>query len=114
MDHWTTGPLDHLTDGPPDRRAARPPAAGAGGPLLAKLGMTERVRDGSIALDDYDAQSMEVARQVGTCLFVIRIDHLIYNDYVCNPLLNDLVIGLDHEPDVDSTARDSDPSNFSD
>ena len=32
----------------------------------AKLGMTKRVRDGSITLDDYDAQSLEVARQVGT------------------------------------------------
>ena len=27
----------------------------------AKLGMTKRVRDGSITLDDYDAQSLEVA-----------------------------------------------------
>ena len=43
----------------------------------AKLGMTKRVRDRSIALDDYDAQSLEVARQVETCLFLIRIDHLI-------------------------------------
>ena len=32
----------------------------------AKLGMTKSVRDGSITLDDYDAQSLEVARQVGT------------------------------------------------
>ena len=31
----------------------------------AKLGMTKRVRDGSITLDDNDAQSLEVARQVG-------------------------------------------------
>ena len=56
----------------------------------AKLGMTKRVRDGSITLDDYDAQSLEVARQVGTGLFMMRIDHLICNDYVCNPLLIDL------------------------
>ena len=41
----------------------------------AKLGMTKRVRDGSITLDDHDAQSMEVARRVGTGLFMIRIDH---------------------------------------
>ena len=31
----------------------------------AKLGMTNRVRYGSITLDDYDAQSLEVARQWG-------------------------------------------------
>ena len=42
-----------------------------------KLGITKRVRDGSIALDDYDAQSLEVARQMRTCLFLIRIDLLI-------------------------------------
>ena len=80
----------------------------------AKLGMTKRVGDGSITLDDYDAQSLEVARQVGTDLFMIRIDHLKYNDYVCNPLLNDLVIDFDDEPGIDSTARDSDQSKFPD
>ena len=39
----------------------------------AKVGMTKRVREGSITLDDYDAQSLEVARQVETGLFMIRI-----------------------------------------
>ena len=48
------------------------------------------------------------------CLFVIRIDHLIFNEYVCNPLLNDLVIDFDDELGVDSTARDSDQSSFPD
>ena len=43
----------------------------------AKLGMTKRLRDGSVTLGDYDAQSLEVARQVETGLFMIRIDHLI-------------------------------------
>ena len=76
--------------------------------------MTKRVRDGSITLDDYDAQSLEVARQVETSLFMISIDPLTYNDYVCNPLLNDLVIDLDNEPGLDSTARDSDRSNSPD
>ena len=45
----------------------------------AQLGMTQRVREGAIALDDNDAQSSEVAQQVGTGLFMIRIDHLTYN-----------------------------------
>ena len=45
---------------------------------------------------------------------MIRFDHLIYNDDVCNPLLNDLVIDPDDEPGTDSTARDSDQSNFPD
>ena len=80
----------------------------------AKLGMTKRVRDGSITLDDHDAQSLEVARQVGTGLFMIRTDHLMYNDYVCNPLLNDLVIDFDDQFGNDSTARDSDQSNSPD
>ena len=58
--------------------------------------------------DDCDAQSLEAARQVGTGLFNIRIDHLIHNDYARNPLLNDFVIDFDDEPGIDSTARDSD------
>ena len=78
----------------------------------AKLGMTKRVRDGSITLDDYDAQSLEVARHVGTGLLMIRIDHLIYNDYVLKPLLHDLVIDLDDEPGINSTAQDSDQLKF--
>ena len=45
---------------------------------------------------------------------MITIGHLIYNDYVCNPLLNDLVIVQDDELGIDSTARDSDQSNFAD
>ena len=36
----------------------------------AKLGTAKRVRDGSITLDDCDAHSLEVVRQVGTGLFV--------------------------------------------
>ena len=80
----------------------------------AKLGMTKRVRDGSITLDDYDAQSLEVAGQAGAGLLMIRIDHLIRDDYVCNPLLSDLVIDLGDELDVNNVARDSDRSNSSD
>ena len=53
----------------------------------AKLGMTKRVRDGSI---------------------------LINNDFVRNTLLNDLVIDFDDELGIDSTARDSRQLNFPD
>ena len=59
--------------------------------VSGKARMTKRVRDGSITLDDYDGQSLEVVRQVGTGLFIIGIDHLIYDDCVCNPLLNDFL-----------------------
>ena len=46
----------------------------------ARLGMTTRVREGSITIDHYDSQSLEVARQVGTTLFTIGIT------IVCNLL----------------------------
>ena len=70
----------------------------------------KRVRDGSITLDDHDALSLEVARQVGTGLFLSRIDHVIYNHCVCNPFLIDLVINNDNQHGADSATRDSDPS----
>ena len=73
--------------------------------------MTKRVRDGLNTLDGYEAQSLEVVRQVGTGLFMIRNDHLIYNDYVRNPLLDALIIDVDDETGIDSTARDSDQTN---
>ena len=68
--------------------------------------MTKRVREGFITLDDYDAQSLEVARQVGTGLFMIRIDHLIRDDDACHPLLDDLVINFGDDPDVNNVVRD--------
>ena len=80
----------------------------------AKLGKTKRVRDHSITLEDCDAQSLEVARQVGAGLFMIRIGHLMYDDCASNPLLNDLVIDFDGESGVDSAAQDSDQSNAPD
>ena len=70
--------------------------------------MTKRVRKGSITLDDYDSPSLEVARQVGTGLFLIRIDHLTHDDYVCYLLLDDLVIDLGAKPDVKNVARGPD------
>ena len=68
----------------------------------------------AITLGDYDAQSLEVARQVGTGLFMIRIDHLTYDDYASNLLLNDLVIDFDDKFGVNSAAGDSEHSNSPD
>ena len=67
----------------------------------AKLGMTKRVRERSITLDDYDSRSL-VARQVGTGWFIIRIDHVIRDDCACNPLLDDFVIDFGDDLDIDS------------
>ena len=77
-------------------------------------GMTNRVSDGSISLDDDDSQSLEVARQVGTGLFMIRIDHLIYDDCTSTLQVNDLVTEFDDGLDVNSAVRDSDQSNSPD
>ena len=57
--------------------------------------MTKREREGSITNDDYDSQSLEVARQVGSELFT-------------NLLLDDLVIDSGSKPDVNNVARGSD------
>ena len=76
--------------------------------------MTKRVRDDSTTLYDYNAQSLEVARQVGTCLLMIRIDHLNYNDCTRNLLLNDLVIDFVDELGANSATRDSNRSNSPD
>ena len=46
----------------------------------AKLGMTKSMRAGTIFLDDY-GQHLEVVRQAGTGLFMIRIDHLLMKDF---------------------------------
>ena len=43
---------------------------------------------------------------------MIRIDHLARDDYECHHLLNYFVIDFDDELCVDSTAPDSDQSNF--
>ena len=77
----------------------------------AKRGMTKCVRDGSITVFDYDAQSLEVVRSVGTCLFMNRIDHLRCNDNVRNNLLDDLIIDFDDERGIVCTARYSDQTN---
>ena len=72
----------------------------------ARLGMTKRVRESSITIDD--SQLSEVARQEGTRLFSIRIDHLVHDDHVCNSLLDDLAINSGAKPDVNNVARGTD------
>ena len=55
-----------------------------------------RVRDGTITLDDHAGQNLEVVRQSGTGLFMIRSDHLFFSDFYTNPPLNGLI--LEHDP----------------
>ena len=45
---------------------------------------------------------------------MIGVDHLMYNNYVRNRLLNDFVIDFGGVLGVDSAARDCDQSHFSD
>ena len=63
-----------------------------------RLGMTKRMREGSITIDDYDSQPLEVARQPGTRLSTIRIDHFKHDAFVCNLPLDDLVIDSGAQP----------------
>ena len=58
----------------------------------AQLGMMKCVRDGSISLDGYGGQSLEVARQIGADLFMIGIDHLTLHDYPTNLLFTVLIL----------------------
>ena len=60
------------------------------------------MREGSITIDDYDAQPLDVARQVVTRLFTIRIDHFVHDDCGCNLLLDDLVTDSGAELDVNN------------
>ena len=43
-----------------------------------------------------------------TILFTIKIDHFVHNNYVCNLLVDDLVIDSGTESDVDNVARGPD------
>ena len=45
------------------------------------MGFTKSVRKGTITMDDYEGQNLEVVRQANTGLVMIRIDHLIYEQY---------------------------------
>ena len=70
---------------------------------------TKRVHESTITTDD--SQPLEVARQARTRLFTIRIDHFVHDDYVCNLLLDDLVIDSGAELDV-NVARSPDSRIF--
>ena len=50
--------------------------------VQANLGFLKSVRNGTIVMEDYNGQHLEVARQVRTGLFMIRIDHLVLQDYI--------------------------------
>ena len=47
--------------------------------------MVKRVCDGSIALDDYGGQKLEVVNLVGTGSFTCRIDQLFFFFKICPP-----------------------------
>ena len=49
--------------------------------VQARLGLTKSARYGKVTLDDYNGQSLEVAREQGTGLFMVRIDHLSPEQY---------------------------------
>ena len=48
----------------------------------AKFGFIKNMRRGTIVLEDYANHNLEVARQKGTGLFMIRIDHLDLGEYL--------------------------------
>ena len=59
--------------------------------VQARLGLTKSARYGKVTLDDYNGQSLEVAREQGTGLFMVRIDHLSPEQYRHLPV-RDLLI----------------------
>ena len=60
--------------------------------LQAKWGFTKDARPGRICLQDYDDEQLEVVRQAGTGLWMVRIDHLM-----TRPFAEDNVnLGLSH------------------
>ena len=48
----------------------------------AKFGFIKNIRRGTLTLEDYANQGSEVARQKGTGLFMVRIDHLDLGEYL--------------------------------
>ncbi len=49
--------------------------------VQARLGMIRDIRNGIIWLQDSDNQTLEVVRHYKTGLFMIRIDHVLVDDY---------------------------------
>ena len=74
--------------------------------VQAKLGFTKSARKGTITLDDYEDQGLEVARQIRTGLFMIRIDHLLTEQYL--PLPEQLRSLLLEQPDTIESSDDDD------
>lgn len=54
--------------------------------VQAKLGVVTDVRDGTICMKDYAGQHLEVAPQIRTGLFMVRIDHLENVEDYLNPV----------------------------
>ena len=76
----------------------------------AALGFTKSSRKGSITLDDYQNQGLEVVRQAKTGLFMIRIDHLFPKQYVSLPLQLRSLLSEQPQP-VDSSEDESETEN---
>jgi len=76
----------------------------------AKLGFTKSSRKGTITLDDYQNQGLEVARQAKTGLFLIRIDHLLIEQYQGLPSPTRSLL-VDHPNTVDSSSDEDEQEN---
>ena len=50
--------------------------------VQATAGMVKNVRAGTITLQDCDQEHIEVVRQMGTGLFMIRVDHLVMASFL--------------------------------
>ena len=78
--------------------------------VQARLGLTKSARYGKVTLDDYNGQSLEVAREQGTGLFMVRIDHLSPEQYQHLPI-RDLLIEQPSMPcplAIDSSDEEAD------
>ena len=107
------GALDsHETEPSPD---VRPHPLLLSNKVQARLGFTKSARSGKVTLDDFEGQSLEVARDKGSGLIMIRIDHLFSEQYRDIPQLRDLLIeqpetacplGISSEEDQEAEERE--------
>ena len=107
------GALDsHETEPSPD---VRPHPLLLSNKVQARLGFTKSARNGKVTLDDFEGQSLEVARDKGSGLLMIRIDHLFIEQYQTLPLRTLLLeqIGDDipHINGVESSDDDAEIGN---